>query len=76
MHSEKIDSSTIFNFEVNYSREIKMLGMKKMDVSLTLNNIFDREYISIINTTDYQTLGSTYMAGAPFTAYVSFTFSI
>ncbi|MGD9160180.1 MAG: TonB-dependent receptor [Desulfobacteraceae bacterium] len=76
LHNEKIDSSTIFNLEVNYSKEIHTLGMKKLDLSLTLNNIFNKEYISIINTSDYQTLGSTYMAGAPFTAYVSFSISI
>lgn len=76
LHNEKIGSSTIFNLEVNYSREIHTPGIKSLDVSLNLNNIFDREYISIINTTDYQTLGSTYMAGAPFTAYVSFRISI
>ncbi len=76
LHTQKINSSTIFNLEVNYSKEINSFGMKKLDLSLSLNNIFDREYISIINTTDYQTLGSTYMAGAPFTAYVSFSISI
>jgi iron complex outermembrane receptor protein len=76
VHSQKIDSSTIFDFEVGYSKEVKRFGMKKLDLSITLNNIFDKEYISIINTTDYQTLGSTYMTGAPFTAYVSLSISI
>jgi iron complex outermembrane receptor protein len=76
VHSQKIDSSTIFDFEVGYSKEVKRFGMKKLDLSITLNNIFDKEYISIINTTDYQTLGSTYMTGAPLTAYVSLSISI
>jgi iron complex outermembrane recepter protein len=76
LHNEKIDSSTIFDFEVGYSKELKRFGMKKLDLALTLNNIFDKEYISIINTTDYQTLGTTYMTGAPFTAYVSLSISI
>lgn len=76
VHNEKIGSATIFDFEVGYSKELNRFGMKKLDLSMTLNNIFDREYISIINTTDYQTLGSTYMTGAPFTAYVSLSISI
>jgi len=76
VHNEKIDTATIFDFEVGYSKEVNRFGMKKLDLSVTFNNIFDKEYISIINTTDYQTLGSTYMTGAPFTAYVSLSISI
>ena len=76
LHNEKIGSSTILDLEIGYARALKTLGMKQIDVSLSINNIFDREYISIINTSDYQTLGSTYMAGAPFAAYVSVSISI
>ncbi|WP_242637338.1 TonB-dependent receptor [Desulfobacter hydrogenophilus] len=47
------------------------MKIKNLDFSLTVNNIFDKEYISIINTTDYKTLGSTYQTGAPFTVYAS-----
>jgi len=32
---------------------------------------FDKEYVGIINTSDYATLGSTYQTGAPFTVYAS-----
>ena len=45
--------------------------MKSLDFSLTFNNIFDKEYVSIINTSDYKTLGSSYQTGTPFTVYAS-----
>ncbi len=75
-HKEEIDASTIVDFDVTWSRDLSAIGMKKMNVSLTVNNVFDEEYISIINTSDYQTLGSTYQAGAPLTVYASVSFSL
>jgi iron complex outermembrane receptor protein len=71
-HDEKIDGAVIFDFDLTYNAgAIPKMKIKNLDFSLTVNNIFDKEYVSIINTTDYKTLGSTYQAGAPFTIYAS-----
>ena len=71
-HDEKIDGAVIFDFDLTYKAgAIPKMKIKNLDFSLTVNNIFDKEYISIINTTDYKTLGSTYQTGAPFTIYAS-----
>lgn len=75
LQEEKIDEAVIFDFDVTYTRAFPQLWVKKMDVSLSLNNIFDKKYISIINTADYQTLGSSYQPGAPFTMYGSVSLS-
>ena len=76
LHAEKIGGTTIFDFNMSYTRALPALKIKKIDVSLTLNNMFDKEYISIINTSDYQTLGATYQAGAPFTVYASISVTL
>ena len=76
LHAEKIGDTTIFDFNMSYTGALPSLKIKKFDVSLTLNNLFDKEYISIINTSDYQTLGATYQAGAPFTAYASISVTL
>ncbi len=71
-HDEKIDGAAIFDFDLTYKAgAVPKMKIKNLDLSLTVNNIFDKEYISIINTSDYKTLGSTYQTGAPFTAYAS-----
>ncbi len=71
LQEEKIDDAVIVDFDVTYTRAFPKIWIKKMDISLSFNNIFDKEYISIINTSDYQTLGSSYQSGAPFTMYGS-----
>jgi iron complex outermembrane receptor protein len=76
LHAEKIGDATIFDFNMGYTGTLPGLKIKKLDVSLTLNNLFDKEYISIINTSDYQTLGATYQPGAPFTVYASISVAI
>jgi iron complex outermembrane receptor protein len=76
LHKEKIDAATIVDFGITYSRALPALEMETMDISLTVNNVFDKEYVSIINTSDYQTLGSTYQAGAPLTVYASISFTL
>jgi iron complex outermembrane recepter protein len=75
LQQEKIDDAVIFDFDVTYTRAFPQLWVKKMDISLSFNNIFDKEYISIINTADYQALGSSYHPGAPFTMYASVSLS-
>ncbi|BBO83401.1 TonB-dependent receptor [Desulfosarcina ovata subsp. sediminis] len=75
LQEEKIDDAVVFDFDVTYSKAFPQTPIKKMDISLSLNNIFDKEYISIINTADYQTLGSSYHTGAPFTMYATVSLS-
>ena len=76
LHKEKIGGSTVFDLDISYGKKLSAFGMKKLDLSLTVNNLFDREYISIINTSDYQTLDTTYQAGAPRTVYVSVSIAL
>ena len=71
LHEEKIDGATIFDFNVTYTTAFPKIKINKLDLSLAFNNIFDTEYISIINTADYKTLGSSYQTGAPFTVFAS-----
>jgi len=44
-----------------------MLGFKEVEISLSLLNIFDKQYVSMISTSDYKTLKTSYQAGMPFT---------
>ena len=69
LHEEKIGGATIFDFVITYTTAFPRIWIKKLDCSLALNNIFDKEYVSIINTDDYRILGPSYQAGAPFTVY-------
>jgi len=71
LQEQEVDDAVVFDFDIGYSTALPSLLVKKLDVSLTFNNILDKEYISIINTSDYRTLGSTYQSGAPFTVYAS-----
>jgi iron complex outermembrane receptor protein len=65
LHKEKIDGATLFDLDLTWSRA--MLGFKQVDCSLSLLNIFDEHYVSMINTSDYKTLKTSYQPGAPFT---------
>ena len=71
LHREKIDEATIFDVNITYTKEFSESFIRTIDFSLMANNIFDKEYISIINTSDYKTLGSSYQIGSPFTLYAS-----
>ncbi len=76
LHEEKIDEATIFDLNITYTKAFPKYNIKKVDFSLSLNNIFNKKYIGIINTSDYQTLGSSYQAGAPMTAYATVSVSL
>ena len=65
LHKEKIDGSTLFDLDLTWSRP--MLGLKQVDCSLSLLNIFDEQYVSMISTSDYKTLKTSYQPGVPFT---------
>ena len=71
LEQEEIDGAVLFDFDITYTTALPSLLIKELDISLTFNNVFDKEYVSIISTSDYSTLGSTYQTGAPFTVYAS-----
>ena len=71
LHEEEIDGAILFDFDITYTMALREIKIKKLDLSLAFNNIFNEEYISIINTADYKTLGSSYQTGAPFTVFAS-----
>ncbi len=75
LQKEKIDGAAIVDFGFSYAAAIPQIMVKKIDIALAFNNIFDKKYISIINTSDYTTLGSTYQAGAPLTVHASVSIS-
>lgn len=71
LQTEKVDDALIVDFDITYTTSIPKINIRELDVSLSFYNLMDKEYISIINTSDYQTLGSTYQTGAPFTVFLS-----
>lgn len=64
-HQEKVDGATLFDLDFTWSRP--MLGFKNVDCSLSFINLFDKKYISMISTSDYKTMQTSYQPGAPFT---------
>jgi iron complex outermembrane receptor protein len=74
LQQEKIAGATLFDLNISYKTAFSVI--RRLDVSVAVNNLFNKEYISIINTSDYKTLGSSYQAGAPRTfqasAFMSF----
>ena len=71
LHNEKIEGAALFDFNITYNTALPGIKMKQLAVTLSFTNIFNKEYIGIINTADYKTLGSSYQPGAPFTLYGS-----
>ncbi|MCE1272962.1 MAG: TonB-dependent receptor [Chlorobiales bacterium] len=65
LHNEKIDGATLFDLDLTWSKA--MLGMKNVECSLSFLNLFDKHYVSMISTSDYKTLKTSYLPGAPFT---------
>mgnify|MGYP006307067917 CR=1 FL=1 len=64
LNNEKIDSVWLANLLVRYE---KKNFYKSSDLLLTLesNNIFNKEYISVINASDDSLKSSSYYQGAP-----------
>ena len=69
-HAYRIDGATVFDLDLTWSRSIP--GLNKVDCSLSFLNLFDKHYVSMISSSDYKTLQSTYYPGAPFTVVASF----
>ncbi|NTU97766.1 MAG: TonB-dependent receptor, partial [Chlorobiaceae bacterium] len=72
LHKEKIDATTLFDLDLTWSSS--MFGFKKVDCSLSFLNIFDKKYVSLISTSDYKTLKTSYLPGAPFTLMATVSF--
>uniref|UniRef100_Q3AR61 TonB-dependent receptor, putative n=1 Tax=Chlorobium chlorochromatii (strain CaD3) TaxID=340177 RepID=Q3AR61_CHLCH len=69
LHKEKIDANTLCDFDITWSKALA--GLKQVDCSLSFMNIFDERYVSMISTSDYKTLKTSYQPGAPFTVVAS-----
>ncbi|NTW83125.1 MAG: TonB-dependent receptor [Chlorobiaceae bacterium] len=72
LHQEKVDGATLFDLDFTWSRS--MFGFKNVDCSLSFLNIFDKKYISLISTSDYKTLKTSYLPGVPFTVMATVAF--
>jgi len=65
LHTEKVDGATVCDFDITWKRPLA--GLKNVDCSLSFINVFDEKYVSMISTSDYKTLKTSYQPGAPFT---------
>ncbi len=75
-HQEKIDDYILVDLSVRYILE-DVLFARSINLSLELSNLFDKEYISSVTSSDDSRGGSaSYYPGGPFSAIVkaSFTF--
>lgn len=67
-HTERIGDHFLADLKMNYTLK-KLPVAEALKVSLELYNLFDNEYVSVINAMDDTRAGSTsYFVGAPFTA--------
>ena len=73
-HKETIDDVFVADLSLKYTRKMKSWG-DTMNVSLQLQNLFDEEYVSVVNASDDSCTGKTsYYVGAPFTAVLAVSF--
>lgn len=73
-HNEKIDDYVVADLKMGYTFT-NLSFVDKLRLSLELTNLFDREYVSVINASDDSRAGSaSYYAGAPFTALMTVSF--
>ncbi|NTW55880.1 MAG: TonB-dependent receptor [Chlorobiaceae bacterium] len=70
--TERIPGFTLYDLDLTWSSG--MFGFKNVDCSLSFLNIFDKKYVSLISTSDYKTLKTSYLPGAPFTVMASVSF--
>lgn len=64
-HNEKVDAYYVTNLKLSYTRE-DVPATKSITVTLELDNIFNKKYVSIINAMDDAVSGTSYYVGAPF----------
>ena len=70
-NTEKVDGYATADLRLAYTfKEIH--NFRAIKLSLDLNNLFSKEYVSYINASDYTVGGSSsYYVGAPFTAVLT-----
>ncbi|MGE0083927.1 MAG: TonB-dependent receptor [Desulfococcaceae bacterium] len=75
-HKEEIDDYIVADLKLSYTRK-KLSFIEALKVSLEFSNIFDEEYVSVINSSDDTRAGSTsYYVGAPFTSMLTVSFEL
>lgn len=66
-HTERVGSHVLADLAVRYTRK-KALGGGTLKAGLELNNLFDKKYVAVINSSDDNLGGgASYLPGAPFT---------
>lgn len=64
INTEEVDSAWLADFRATYTQK-NFYEKSTLKVSLEIDNLFGKEYISVINASDYETGTSTYQQGAP-----------
>lgn len=60
-----VSGYTVADLGIDYQAR-NLLGFKRLDIGLSISNLFDRRYIGLINTSDYAVGGlPTYLPGTP-----------
>jgi iron complex outermembrane recepter protein len=73
-HNEKIDYYVVADLKMGYTFN-HFSFVDKLRLSLELTNLFDKEYVSVVNASDDSRAGSaSYYVGAPFTALMTVSF--
>lgn len=73
-NTERVDDYVVADLRIGYTRK-NLPFTKALKVALDLTNLFDEEYVSVINASDDARAGLTsYYVGAPFTVMASVGF--
>jgi iron complex outermembrane receptor protein len=73
-HRERIDDYVVADLKMDYTFH-NLFFVDKLKASLEFTNLFDEEYVSVINSMDDARAGRTsYLVGAPFTAMMTVSF--
>lgn len=75
-NTERIDDYMVVDLKIGFTRKA-VAFFEALKVSLEFTNLFDEEYVSLINAMDDSRAGSTsYYVGAPFTTLLSVSLEI
>ena len=75
-NTEEIDDYVVADLKISYSKK-DLAFIDTLKVSLEFVNLFDEEYVSLINAMDDSRAGGTsYYAGAPFTTLLTVSLEI
>ena len=64
LNTEKVNEAWLADFRAVYTHK-NFYEKSTLKVALEVNNLFGKEYVSVINASDYETGSTTYMQGAP-----------